>query len=199
MRVALVNAAMTLPPAPQQPQQEHQHAPHGFPQHTPHGYQPHAPAPHEDAINDFVKTVTAKFSINQLVILGGCALLFIFLFLPFVTVNMRAIGIQQRISTSGFSMIFGDSGSLGGFLNLLLPIFAVAGLSFAKLANAKMLVLGVAFLGAYINLAMLLGPRIPMQSIGVGLILSFIMWVAVTAAAYMDFKGINLLNDLVKK
>ena len=124
-------------------------------------------------------------------------MLFIFLFLPFLSVNMRAFGIAQR--TSGFSMIFGDAGSFGGFLNLLLPILAVAGLSFTKFAYTKMLVLGVAFMGAYMNLALLLGPRIPMTSVGVGMVLSFIIWVTITAAAFMEYRGINLLNDLVKK
>jgi len=158
------------------------------PQQVPHG--------HGYTANDLVNTVTARFSINQLVILGGCVLLFIFLFLPFSSFSMRGVG---SVSTSGFSMIFGDAGSFGGFLNLLLPILAVAGLSFVKLSYAKTLVVGVAFLGAYINLAMLLGPRIPLQSIGVGMVLSFFVWLAVTAAAFMEYRGINLLNDLVKK
>ncbi|MCL2379011.1 MAG: hypothetical protein FWC77_07795 [Defluviitaleaceae bacterium] len=161
------------------------------------GFDTSNPAPQYDqgnTANEFINTVTARFSINQIAILGGCFFLFIFLFLPFITVS---IGMHNRISTSGFSMVFGDAGSFGGFLNYLLPILVVAGLSFAKFSESKLLVLVFAFLGMYINLAMLLGSRTPMTSAGIGLIFSFLMWIGVTAAAFMEYKGINALNDFV--
>jgi len=160
---------------------------------------PHTPmhAPPGFADNDFVKSVTARFSINQLVVLGGCALLFIFLFLPFVVVSFRGLNVAER--TSGFALIFGDAGNFGNFLTLLLPIIAVACLSVIKLTDGKMLALGVAFMGAYISFAGLFGASAVMTSVGVGRVLSFIMWLIVTAAAYMEYKGIDILNDLTKR
>jgi len=169
------------------------------PEHT--GHPPHAhfggypPPPHYGrTANDYIQTVTAKFSINQLVMLGGCAFLLILLFLPFISVSMGVLSS----STSGFSMIFGSAGSLGGFLNFLLPVIAVAAFQFVKLADSKTIVLGVAFLGAYINLATMLGSRAPITA-GVGIVLSFFVWLAIVAAAFMEYRGITLLNDLVKK
>jgi len=160
-----------------------------------HGYQPTA----GQAANDFINSVTTRFSVNHLVILGGCILLFIFLFLPFTSIVIRLFGITERASTSGFNLMFGDEGSFGNFLLFLVPILAVAGLSFAKFKESKGAVLAVAFMATYINLAMMINLSNVLTSPGFGIILSFIVWLAVTAAAYMDFKGINVLNNLVKK
>ena len=152
------------------------------------------PTPQRPAANDLVNIIAGRLSINQLVVLGGCFLLFIFMFLPFMSISLGAFG---SVSTSGFSMVFGSDGSFSGFLNLLLPLLAVAGLSFTKFAYTKTLVFGVAFLGAYINFSTLVG--MGTQLVGVGLVLSFIIWLVVAAAAFMEFRGINLLNDLVRK
>ena len=184
------------PVHPAYPQSHTAHPEHT--EHPPHahygGYPP--PPNYGRTTNDFIQTITAKFSINQLAMMGGCALLLILLFLPFLTVNM---GILGRSSTSGFSMIFGSAGSLGGFLNFLLPVIGVVAFQFVKLAESKTIVLGVAFLGAYINLASMLGSHSQMTSAGVGMVLSFLIWLAIVAAAFMEYRGINLLNDLVKK
>jgi len=143
--------------------------------------------------NDLVKVATTRFSINQLIVLGGCLLLLIFLFMPFQTISL--LGMSG--SVSGYRVIFGGrdiSGSFGYFLMLLLPIIVIATLSFIKLAKSKELILIFAFMGVYMSFATIFLVSVGISSAGVGLIFSFLVWLAVAAAAYMEYKGINLFH-----
>jgi len=172
------------------------------------GYVPTSKAPVNPGGTDFVKTVTSKFSVNQLVVLGGCLLLLICLFLPFITVS--ALGFSEH--TSGFSIVFnneaGGGPGFGAFLDLLLPLLTVACVSvfsamgMSKLPNPKLVILVLSGFGAYLALSTLLrtsaGSGLAMLGIsagaGVGLILFFIVWLVVAAAAFMEYKDIHLVK-----
>ena len=170
------------------------------------GYDPASEAPTQapgpagptgSAASDFVGSLTSRFSINQLVIFGGCALLLISMFFPFMSVANPLAGIlggRTLSSTSGFSLVFN---CFGYFLDLLLPLLAVAGLSAAtalsvvKLDNAKFIVMILAFAGAYMSLSSLFHIR---SFAGFGLVIFFILWLIVAAAAFMEYKGIQLVK-----
>jgi len=173
------------------------------------GYVPASPTQAQGSGGaDFVKTVASKFSVNQLAILGGCLLLLICMFLPFATVS--ALGFSEH--TSGFALVFSNEGGggpgFGSFLDLLLPLLVVACISvvttlgMAKLPNPKLMILVLSGIGAYLALSTLLhtsaGGELAFLGIsaraGVGLILFFIIWLVVTAAAYMEYKDIHLVK-----
>jgi len=170
------------------------------------GYVPTTHAPTQGPVGaDFVKTVTSKFSINQLVVVGGCLLLLICLFMPFVTASFMG----TRESLSGFSLVFnndaGGGPGFGMFLDLLLPLLAVAcislisALGLVKMANAKLVVLVLSGFGAYLALSTLIsvgdGSGLGFSvGVGVGLILFFIIYLVVVAAAFMEYKDIHLVK-----
>jgi len=149
---------------------------------------------------DIVKTITTNFNINQLIIMGGCFFLLVSLFLPFISIRTPSIfGISGlSISTSGMSLIFGTAGSLGYFLDLLLPVIAVGlitvltAINVIKLPNHKLIIVGVALLGLYLALSTLV--HIGGTGAGIGVVLYFILWVAVAGAAVMEFRDIRLVS-----
>ena len=123
-------------------------------------------------------------------------MLFICLFLPFFSFTISMFGFTETTRQLGYGMAFD---SFAGFLDLLLPLLVVAalaaltGFSVLKLKDAKLYIAGASILGAYLSLALLarLGSA---SAIGIGLILFFIIWLCVAAAAVMDYKGVEFIK-----
>jgi len=142
---------------------------------------------------EIVNSLTSRFNINQLVIFGGCILLIIALFMPFHRIQF--LGLVSE-SVSGFTLMR----SLFGFLNLLLPLLAVAvvsvlsGLNIIKFSNPKLLILCLSLLGVYMILSILAHASVLGFGAGFGAVLSFILWIVVAVAAFMDYKGICLVK-----
>ena len=143
-------------------------------------------------------------------------MLLIFLALPSMTITEGVGAWRVRESISGFTLMFGTGGMQGlGFFNLffdlMLPIFALTTVVLLSAfnvikASAKWITLAVAGAGCYMALSCLifigrLAVLILMDfgfnanvSVGVGLILSFIIWLVVAAAAVLDFLNIHIVK-----
>ncbi|MCL2360827.1 MAG: hypothetical protein FWC73_03305 [Defluviitaleaceae bacterium] len=163
------------------------------------GYVPTTHAPVQGGGGtDFVKTVTSKFTVNQLVVLGGCLLLLICMFMPFISIAGWG---GNNITVGGFSLVFNNDAGGGpgfsSFLDLLLPLLVVAGaslvsaLGLVRLPNPKLIILVVSGFGAYLALSNLVSVS---GFTGFGLVLFFILWLVVTAAAFMEYKDIHLVK-----
>ena len=142
--------------------------------------------------DDIVNTLTTRFSINQLAIFGGCVLLFLCLIFPFVSFSFG----RDTVWTLGFALVFR---SFSYFLDLFVPLVAVGAisaltsLSIIKLANAKLIVLWLSAIGAYMSLSTLFYFN-SYNSVGIGLILYFLLWLFVSAAAFLEYKNIHLIK-----
>jgi len=179
------------------------------------GYVPEAEAPRPSAGyygGEIVSSLTSRFSVNQLIIFGGCLLLLVSLFLPFLSIStdgimegmgLGGLGVEAvTISTSGYSLIFGGEewglGTLGYFMDFMLPLLAViaislvSGISLLKLNNAKAVVLGASLLGLYLALSALL--RVGTVVAGFGLIVFLVLWVIITIAAFLEYKDIQIIR-----
>ena len=138
-------------------------------------------------------------------------LLLIWLALPIMTIRMGII----RESVSSYSMMFG-AGEMQGegffslFLDLMLPLLGlvtVVLLSAFKVikANAsKWITFAIAGAGCYMALSSLIfaGRLVALMgfgfgasgSVGAGIILTFITWLIVAAAAVLDFLNIHMVK-----
>ena len=177
------------------------HTPKPVAEYTPPGYTPptgaHVSPDVVNTFNNIAGNLKSRFSFNQLVVLGGAALLFICLFLPFrPTVRISGMGFMPDIVTRslGYSIAFD---SMYGFLTLLLPLLIVAAfavlsaLSVIKPEGTKLCIASFSFLGLYLSLTTLFSLG---NAASVGAILFFILWLCVAAAAFMEYKGINLVK-----
>ena len=178
----------------------------GYPP-PPQGYPGHYPYPPRPSIE-----IGKYFTLNQFIMLGGCLLLLIFLALPFesiaqgVNLGWGLGSVRVRSSVSGYSMMFGlglaqGEGLFSMFLDLFVPILGlvtVVLLSSFKIIKANWIVLSVAAAGCYMSLSTLIfiGRIASFQgsNIGVGLILLFITWLVVSAAAVLNFLNIHLVK-----
>ncbi|MCL2571479.1 MAG: hypothetical protein FWE11_03670 [Defluviitaleaceae bacterium] len=148
--------------------------------------------------SDIVNNLTSRFGINQLIIFGGCALLLVSLFLPFVSLGMFGI---VTVRQSGFALMFGGRGvpgSLGHVLNMLVPLIAVAaislltGLNKVTIKNPRLIILVLSGFGLYMAVSTFF--HIGTQVAGVGIFIYVLLWIAVTAAAFMEYKDIRLIT-----
>ena len=141
---------------------------------------------------DIANALKARFSFNQLVIYGGCVLLFICLFLPFASISGWG-GTHRQL---GYGMAFD---TFGGFYDLMIPLLAMAvfsalsALSILKAESAKLLFLVFSLLGVYVSLSVLISLG-ALGAIGVGAVFFFIIWLVVFAAAVLEYKGIQLIK-----
>ena len=109
---------------------------------------------------------------------------------------------------SGYSMMFGIGaasdapGAFSLFLDMIVPIFGViavvllAAFKILKKPNSKWITLSVAAAGCYMALSNLISMGQTASQIGarvgVGIILMFIIWLLVAAAAVLDFLEIHI-------
>ena len=144
---------------------------------------------------DIAKALTSRFTFNQLLIYGGCILLFVSLLFPFKELD--------DVRVSGLSLVFRrgeELVSLGYLFEFFIPLVTVAVLSLAvgifyrKLARVKSVVFAVSFTGLYIAAVQLIhlgadGARVPF-----GIIAFVALWVIVTAAAFLEYRDVHVIK-----
>ena len=83
-------------------------------------------------------------------------------------------------------------------MDYFLPIVAVAGvavvsaLNLVALPNPKLIVFCLSLFGLYLALSALFSAAV--IGVGFGMVIFFLLWVAVAAAAFMDYRGIVLVR-----
>lgn len=134
-----------------------------------------------------------RFNFNHFIVFGLCFLILIFMFLPYVVVDYG----YGTSTASGFEIIFSSMNgalSFAYFLQYLLPIFAMAGLTgFLKGKTRSITMVNIASFGVLIQIISMcstLG-----SAVGAGLILALIFWIFI-----LTFSIFDLLNlDVVAK
>ena len=134
-----------------------------------------------------------RFNFNHFIVFGLCFLILIFMFLPYVVVDYG----YGTSAASGFEIIFSSMNgalSFAYFLQYLLPIFAMAGLTgFLKGKTRSITMVNIASFGVLIQIISMcstLG-----SAVGAGLILALIFWIFI-----LTFSIFDLLNlDVVAK
>jgi len=166
--------------------------------------------------------IAMRFSMNQILILGGCIFLIfslgftffrltlfagfrdgVFPSMPDELVPQVSFPVFEVVYQSGFSLMFSLSRygffilSYSKIFELLVPILAVTIFTFISknVNNCKLMALIASIVGLSFALSSLLTTFVSSANAGIGLQLFFVLWVLITALAYLEYRNIHSLEN----